>query len=179
MLRSGGTPSAHAASMVAAATALGLERGFSDSLFGFAMVVAGIVMYDAQGVRREVGKHAEILNTIAFAQYKVSKEPAPRSSRPELLVEAPVGATKSSNAFEREVDSSNNGPFSRSTKFFKTAQNLPSMKEGEVSIQELGSEDGWQYIPLKESTGHTKSQVLAGAVFGAILSVISHAIGLS
>lgn len=47
-LKSGGMPSTHSASMVASATAIGLERGLSDSLFGLTVVVAGIIMYDAQ-----------------------------------------------------------------------------------------------------------------------------------
>ncbi|OVA14956.1 Acid phosphatase/vanadium-dependent haloperoxidase-related [Macleaya cordata] len=48
VIRAGGFPSTHSAGVVAAATSLGLERGFSDSIFGVAVVFAGIVMYDAQ-----------------------------------------------------------------------------------------------------------------------------------
>ncbi|KAL5997606.1 hypothetical protein ACLOJK_008536 [Asimina triloba] len=58
----GGMPSTHSASVAAVATTLGLERGFSDSIFGMSVVFAGLVMYDAQGVRREVGIHAKVLN---------------------------------------------------------------------------------------------------------------------
>ncbi|KAL3699466.1 hypothetical protein R1sor_017488 [Riccia sorocarpa] len=52
--------------VTAAATAMGLERGFSDSLFGFTVIVAALFMYDAQGVRRSVGKQAEVINTLVF-----------------------------------------------------------------------------------------------------------------
>ncbi|CAK7326014.1 unnamed protein product [Dovyalis caffra] len=44
----GGFPSTHSSSVVAAATSLALERGFSDSIFGLTVVYAGLVMYDAQ-----------------------------------------------------------------------------------------------------------------------------------
>ncbi|KAM5586934.1 hypothetical protein ABKV19_005726 [Rosa sericea] len=63
-LQAGGFPSSHSSAMVATATTLGLERGLSDSIFGLTVVYAGIVMYDAQGVRREAGNHARELNKI-------------------------------------------------------------------------------------------------------------------
>ncbi|KAJ6772477.1 ACID PHOSPHATASE/VANADIUM-DEPENDENT HALOPEROXIDASE-RELATED PROTEIN [Salix koriyanagi] len=46
--QAGGFPSTHSSSVVAAATSLALERGFSDSIFGLAVVYACLVMYDAQ-----------------------------------------------------------------------------------------------------------------------------------
>lgn len=46
--QAGGFPSTHSSSVVAAATCLALERGFSDSIFGLAVVYAFLVMYDAQ-----------------------------------------------------------------------------------------------------------------------------------
>lgn len=39
-------------------------QGFSDSIFGLAVVYAALTMYDAQGVRREVGVHARTLNKV-------------------------------------------------------------------------------------------------------------------
>ncbi|KAF7109509.1 hypothetical protein CFC21_109754 [Triticum aestivum] len=62
--QSGGMPSTHSAAVVAVTTSLALERGFADSIFGMSVVFASIVMYDAQGVRREVGKHARLLNKL-------------------------------------------------------------------------------------------------------------------
>ncbi|KAI5674819.1 hypothetical protein M9H77_15183 [Catharanthus roseus] len=55
---------------VATATTLGVERGFSDPIFGLAVVYACLIMYDAQGVRREVGNHAKALNR-AFSVHKI------------------------------------------------------------------------------------------------------------
>eukprot|EP00899_Mesostigma_viride_P017191 jgi/Mesvir1/25473/Mv01737-RA.1 len=63
--RSGGMPSSHAASVTSLATAVGLERGFDDALFAACFVYACVVIYDAQGVRRQAGYHADVLNAAA------------------------------------------------------------------------------------------------------------------
>ncbi|URE03158.1 Divergent PAP2 family [Musa troglodytarum] len=56
-------------------------RGFSDSIFGVSVVFAFLVMYDAQGVRREVGSHAKILNKIRSSQEEDDvQSPSARSS---------------------------------------------------------------------------------------------------
>lgn len=64
----------------------------------------------------------------------------------------------------------------RSSKFFELAGQFPSMKGGEVDIQELGNQDGWRLLPLKESIGHTKLEVLVGAVWGIAITNFFHAI---
>ncbi len=64
MFAPGGMPSSHAALVAAAAHAIGLQQGFDSPLFGLAVVVAMIVMYDATGVRREAGEHAARLNRL-------------------------------------------------------------------------------------------------------------------
>ncbi|KAF3956096.1 hypothetical protein CMV_018750 [Castanea mollissima] len=63
-LQAGGFPSTHSSAVVATATIIALERGLSDSIFGLTVVYAGLIMYDAQGVRREVGNHAKVLNKV-------------------------------------------------------------------------------------------------------------------
>lgn len=60
----GGMPSSHAAGAAALATVCGLEKGFDSVIFGLAAVFALVTMFDAQGVRRETGQQAEILNKI-------------------------------------------------------------------------------------------------------------------
>lgn len=65
----GGMPSSHAAGVVALATACGLEKGFDSVIFGLAAVFALVTMFDAQGVRRETGQQAEILNKITDDLY--------------------------------------------------------------------------------------------------------------
>jgi len=60
----GGMPSSHVAGVMSLATSIGLIRGFSSYEFAIALVLALIVTFDAQGVRRTVGRQAEILNKI-------------------------------------------------------------------------------------------------------------------
>jgi len=61
---SGGMPSSHAATVASLAAAVGLVYGFDSGFFAVAAVFAFIIMFDAQGVRRQSGKQAEALNHI-------------------------------------------------------------------------------------------------------------------
>ncbi len=61
---SGGNPSSHSALVVCAMLAIGLFDGFGTPLFALAVAVAMVVVYDAAGVRREAGKHAERINIL-------------------------------------------------------------------------------------------------------------------
>ncbi len=63
-LSSGGMPSSHTASIIAAAITIGFFQGFDSAVFAAIAVMAVIVMYDATGVRRAAGKHAKILNEL-------------------------------------------------------------------------------------------------------------------
>jgi hypothetical protein len=56
----------------------------------------------------------------------------------------------------------------------KSLENLPSVKEGEVIPQEFGGTDGWRHLPLKESVGHTKKEVLVGALSGILIALLVH-----
>ncbi len=62
---SGGMPSSHAAVACSAATVIGLSEGTSSPLFGLAVVVASIVMYDAVRVRWYLGTLAERVNVLS------------------------------------------------------------------------------------------------------------------
>ena len=61
---SGGMPSSHAATVSALAASMGFRYGFDSSFFAFAFFFAFIIMFDAQGVRRQSGRQAEVLNKI-------------------------------------------------------------------------------------------------------------------
>lgn len=61
---SGGFPSSHTSSVVSVSTAIGLTIGWDSYAYALSLVFALIVMYDASGVRRAVGKQATILNNI-------------------------------------------------------------------------------------------------------------------
>ncbi|HCR72144.1 MAG TPA: hypothetical protein DIW23_11920 [Anaerolineae bacterium] len=60
----GGMPSSHSAMMVAGTLAVGLYHGFDNPLFGIAVALTMIVTYDAAGVRRQAGMHAERINLL-------------------------------------------------------------------------------------------------------------------
>jgi len=87
-LGTGGMPSSHAAGVCALATAVGLTFGFYSPLFAVTLVFTIIVMFDAQGVRRTVGKQAEILNKILDDIYWRGKVSEDRLK--ELLGHTPI-----------------------------------------------------------------------------------------
>jgi uncharacterized protein len=60
----GGLPSNHSAIVSSTATLIALKEGISHSAFGVAMTLAFIVMLDANGLRRQVGKHAVAINKL-------------------------------------------------------------------------------------------------------------------
>jgi len=67
---SGGMPSSHSSIVMGLSTAVGLKAGWDSSLYAISLVFALIVMYDAAGVRRAVGKQAIILNKILEDKHK-------------------------------------------------------------------------------------------------------------
>ena len=64
IMGSGGMPSSHTASIVAATFAIGNHYGFDHPSFGLGVVVAFIIMYDAAGVRMAAGKQAKVIKMI-------------------------------------------------------------------------------------------------------------------
>lgn len=61
----GGLPSNHSAIVSSMATLIALKEGIGHPAFGVAVTLAGIVMLDANSLRRQVGKHAEAINKLA------------------------------------------------------------------------------------------------------------------
>jgi acid phosphatase family membrane protein YuiD len=64
LLTTGGMPSSHSALMTATVLAIGLYHGFDDPLFALGVVITMIVTYDAAGVRRQAGIHAQRINVL-------------------------------------------------------------------------------------------------------------------
>ncbi len=64
IVTSGGMPSSHSSFVTSLSTLVGIERGFDSTEFAVVLVFSLIIMYDASGVRRAVGKQATILNQI-------------------------------------------------------------------------------------------------------------------
>ena len=64
VLGSGGMPSSHSAMVCALTTTVGIREGCASSMFALACCFAGIVMYDAAGVRRSTGRNAQVINQL-------------------------------------------------------------------------------------------------------------------
>ena len=64
LVASGGMPSSHSALVTGLATAVARTSGLQSSAFAVAAILAGVVMYDAAGVRLAVSRQARILNLM-------------------------------------------------------------------------------------------------------------------
>ncbi len=87
-VETGGMPSSHSAFVSGVAVATGMAAGFDSAPFVVALTVAIIVVYDAAGVRRAVGKQAEILNEIAELLHEHKDVPPERLK--ELIGHTPI-----------------------------------------------------------------------------------------
>ncbi|GIW34477.1 divergent PAP2 family protein [Meiothermus sp.] len=97
LAETGGMPSSHSATVAALATGVGITEGLDSAFFAIAVVLAIIVMYDATGIRRAAGLHAERLNDL-FEEFRAVFERGPQPEPlKELLghtyLEVAVGAT--------------------------------------------------------------------------------------
>jgi acid phosphatase family membrane protein YuiD len=88
LVGAGGMPSSHTALVVSLASAIGLHDGIDSSLFAVSVVLAGIVMYDAAGVRRAAGKQARVLNKLV--QEVRTKHTVHETRLKELLGHTPL-----------------------------------------------------------------------------------------
>lgn len=90
LFRAGGMPSSHSALIAATAHSIGLHMGFDSPLFALAFALAMIVIYDATGIRRQAGKHAEIIN--AMIKDLVEGHPLREEQLREVLGHTPLEA---------------------------------------------------------------------------------------
>lgn len=67
LVQSGGMPSSHTSLIVALATVVGMSEGMSSIAFAVVASIAGIIMYDAMGVRRTTGQQTAAINELAKA----------------------------------------------------------------------------------------------------------------
>ncbi len=74
LVETGGMPSSHSALVTALAVCVGQVQGWASPDFAIAVIVAGIVMYDAAGVRQAAGKQARILNQIIDELFREKPE---------------------------------------------------------------------------------------------------------
>lgn len=64
LLSVGGMPSSHSSLLTSATVAIGLYHGFDDPLFALGVAITMVVTYDAAGVRRQAGVHAQRINML-------------------------------------------------------------------------------------------------------------------
>ncbi len=69
----GGLPSNHSAIVSSTAALIAFKEGIGHPAFGVALTLAFIVMLDANSLRRQVGKHAAVINQLAAG--KADMEP--------------------------------------------------------------------------------------------------------
>ena len=64
MFTTGGMPSSHSALMTGTVLAIGLYDGFDNPIFALGVAITMVVVYDAAGVRRQAGIHAQRINVL-------------------------------------------------------------------------------------------------------------------
>jgi uncharacterized protein len=73
----GGMPSSHSALITSTMLATGLYDGFDSPIFALAFAVSMVIVYDAAGVRRQAGFHAQKINMLIneiFTGQPISEE---------------------------------------------------------------------------------------------------------
>lgn len=87
----GGMPSSHSALIISTTLGIGLFNGFNDPAFALGLAMSTIVVYDAAGVRREAGFHAERINMIIKELFE--GKPLDEKDLKEMLGHTPLEVT--------------------------------------------------------------------------------------
>ncbi|MBC8584208.1 divergent PAP2 family protein [Youxingia wuxianensis] len=66
LVGAGGMPSSHSSLVCSIAVGMAKTMGYSSPEFALSLALAGIVMYDAMGVRRAAGEQAKVLNKMVI-----------------------------------------------------------------------------------------------------------------
>jgi uncharacterized protein len=90
LIQAGGMPSSHTALLVGVTHAIGLYVGFDSAVFALAFAMCMIVIYDATGIRRQAGKHAEMIN--AMVNDMAAGNPLKQEQLREVLGHTPLEA---------------------------------------------------------------------------------------
>ena len=90
---SGNMPSAHSATVVSVTTIIALRDGIDSSIFGLAVAMSLVIIYDAMMVRRSVGEQGKALTQlINLSKTKVIKPRVAKGHTPlEVLVGIAIG----------------------------------------------------------------------------------------
>lgn len=89
---SGNMPSAHSATVVSVTTVIGFAQGVDSAIFGLAVTLAGVVMYDAIMVRRSVGEQGLAIQELIKAAQENKRVVIPRAAKGHTPLEVLVGA---------------------------------------------------------------------------------------
>lgn len=84
----GGLPSNHSAIVSSMAALIAFKEGIDHPAFGVALTLAFIVMLDANSLRRQVGKHAAVINKLSVA---IPDRPALRERMGHTRIEIAAG----------------------------------------------------------------------------------------
>ena len=87
----GGMPSNHSAIISSAVTQVGIQEGIDSPAFGIGIAIAFIVVLDATSLRRQLGRHAVLINQLNEKSETRVRERLGHSA-PEVLVGLLVGA---------------------------------------------------------------------------------------
>lgn len=85
----GGMPSSHTALVVSLGMIVGVTEGFDSVAFAICFAFAGIVMYDATGVRRETGTQGKVINQI-LRDVLINGQPISDEQLKELVGHTPL-----------------------------------------------------------------------------------------
>jgi hypothetical protein len=87
LLATGGMPSSHTTLVTAIAHGAGMTAGFDSPAYALAVALAMVVIYDATGIRRQAGLHAEMIN--AMVQDLMEGHPLQQEKLAEVLGHSP------------------------------------------------------------------------------------------
>jgi acid phosphatase family membrane protein YuiD len=88
LVSAGGMPSSHSSLVTATSLAIGLFAGFESPLFGLSIAFAMVVLYDATGIRRQAGIHAQKINLLVNELF--SGQPISEDQLKEVLGHTPL-----------------------------------------------------------------------------------------
>lgn len=64
----GGMPSNHSSIVSSMASLIAFKEGIDTPAFGVALTLASIVILDANSLRKQIGKHAKVINHLEYYQ---------------------------------------------------------------------------------------------------------------
>jgi len=91
LLSVGGMPSSHSSLLTSATMSTGLYYGFDNPLFALGVAITMVVTYDAAGVRRQAGIHAQRINVL-FEEV-LRGHPVDQKALREVLGHTPLEVT--------------------------------------------------------------------------------------